>query len=292
MAENTNAEDDIPKNPEILESAESATPTVEEDSSFTEPDIVTANQETEIMETHAQHLHHAPGKKIWHYFYEFLMLFLAVFCGFLAENWREHYVEHQREKQFARQLVANLRADSVQFARLHADMRNVISKQEAFINLLSSAEAASDKEIISGIAPLQWYYKVVKTSSTYDQMKASGSLRYIRNTNLTNNLQRYYEIMIPYSESMANQSMRIYTSYFEPFSLDHFRKGDIDINSDTLVNKNPVYRNRTAESDFLLRNIMVIYKEYLSISLERFLVVDIKKVNELIGLLKTEYDIE
>ncbi len=42
------------------------------------------------MDTHAHHLHHAPGKRIWHYFYEFLMLFLAVFCGFLAENFREH----------------------------------------------------------------------------------------------------------------------------------------------------------------------------------------------------------
>ena len=32
------------------------------------------------------------GRKKWtHYFWEFLMLFLAVFCGFLAENQREHF---------------------------------------------------------------------------------------------------------------------------------------------------------------------------------------------------------
>ena len=35
------------------------------------------------METHAHHLHKAPEKNFWHYFYEFLMLFFAVFCGFL-----------------------------------------------------------------------------------------------------------------------------------------------------------------------------------------------------------------
>jgi hypothetical protein len=46
------------------------------------------------MEVHA-HTHTA-RKKWTHYFWEFLMLFLAVFCGFLAENYREHYVEHQR----------------------------------------------------------------------------------------------------------------------------------------------------------------------------------------------------
>ena len=50
------------------------------------------------MEVHA-HTHTA-RKKWTHYFWEFLMLFIAVFCGFLAENQREHMVEHQREKQF------------------------------------------------------------------------------------------------------------------------------------------------------------------------------------------------
>lgn len=37
---------------------------------------------------------HAERKKWNHYFFDFLMLFLAVFAGFLAENWREHSAEH------------------------------------------------------------------------------------------------------------------------------------------------------------------------------------------------------
>ena len=46
------------------------------------------------MEVH-HHAHLASGethtsrKKWTHYLWEFLMLFLAVFCGFLAENQRE-----------------------------------------------------------------------------------------------------------------------------------------------------------------------------------------------------------
>ena len=51
------------------------------------------------MEVHAHT--HTPRKKWTHYFWEFLMLFLAVFCGFLAENQREHMVEHQRAKVYA-----------------------------------------------------------------------------------------------------------------------------------------------------------------------------------------------
>jgi len=62
------------------------------------------------MEVHA-HTHTA-RKKWTHYLWEFLMLFLAVFCGFLAENIREHKVEQQRAKEFARSLVQDLQNDT------------------------------------------------------------------------------------------------------------------------------------------------------------------------------------
>lgn len=50
-----------------------------------DPEAINPNQETEYMETHANHLHKTPGHGWKHYVFEFLMLFFAVFCGFLAE---------------------------------------------------------------------------------------------------------------------------------------------------------------------------------------------------------------
>src|SRR5688572_31065917 len=63
------------------------------------------------MEVH-QHTHTA-RKKWSHYFWEFLMLFLAIFCGFLAENEREHLIERQRAKQLAKNLYKEIYADSI-----------------------------------------------------------------------------------------------------------------------------------------------------------------------------------
>ena len=40
------------------------------------------------------------------------MLFLAVFCGFLAENQREHLVEHKRELKYAASLYEDLKKDT------------------------------------------------------------------------------------------------------------------------------------------------------------------------------------
>jgi hypothetical protein len=41
-------------------------------------------------------------KKIKDHIFHFVLLFLAVFYGFMADNWRESMSEHQRDKIFIR----------------------------------------------------------------------------------------------------------------------------------------------------------------------------------------------
>lgn len=68
--------------------------------------------QTEDMEVH-HHTHAAHGKKTWRsYFWEFLMLFLAVFCGFLAEYFLEHKIERERGKQFVISFYEDLKTDT------------------------------------------------------------------------------------------------------------------------------------------------------------------------------------
>ena len=75
------------------------------------------------MEVHA-HSHlasgetHIPQKKFTHYLWEFLMLFLAVFCGFLAENFREHQIEKNRAKQYLSSLYEDLKNDTARISAL------------------------------------------------------------------------------------------------------------------------------------------------------------------------------
>jgi len=84
MADNT---DEVPlENPTNNQSENSS----DEIISTVDTETITPIQETENMEVH--HHAHDPAlphhKKNWKsYFWEFLMLFLAVFCGFLAESY-------------------------------------------------------------------------------------------------------------------------------------------------------------------------------------------------------------
>ena len=65
------------------------------------------------------HTHtHTERKRFTHYLWEFLMLFLAVFCGFLAENIREHMIEKRRAKEYIKNFVEDLKIDTTTFSRI------------------------------------------------------------------------------------------------------------------------------------------------------------------------------
>src|SRR5436190_22961016 len=82
-------------------------------------DLNESNDLNDKMEVH-NHAHAAHGKKTWkEYFWEFLMLFLAVFCGFMAENIREHSIEKKRANELAQSMLEDLKKDT---AALHTSI--------------------------------------------------------------------------------------------------------------------------------------------------------------------------
>src|SRR4026209_843459 len=90
------------------------------------------------MEVHAHS--HTKRKKWTHYIWEFLMLFLAVFCGFLAENIREHQVERTREKQFIRGLVEDLAEDTSTLSGIVTELDQNVQRMDSLMQILASPD--------------------------------------------------------------------------------------------------------------------------------------------------------
>jgi hypothetical protein len=143
------------------------------------------------MEVHAHT--HTPRKKWTHYLWEFLMLFLAVFCGFLAENVREHRIENIRAKEYAKSLLNDLYEDTLQL--------KVIEKDGSFaasgIDTLRDVYLAGDSDP-SYNAKLYWYadftiwgLEFIQHDATLRQLLSSGNLRYFHNADLVNNITYY-----------------------------------------------------------------------------------------------------
>jgi hypothetical protein len=142
------------------------------------------------MEVHAHT--HTPRKKWTHYLWEFLMLFLAVFCGFLAENQREHYVEHLREKQYIRSLISDVKTDTVNIAkmlpwyiRIQKACDTVLNNFEAFSKAFTEITGRNFYIITSGFPDF------IYTDRTIQQLKNSGGMRLIRNTGATDSIIDY-----------------------------------------------------------------------------------------------------
>src|SRR5215204_6559298 len=93
------------------------------------------------MEVH-QHTH-TPRKKWTHYFWEFLMLFLAVTLGFFVENQREHYIEHQRETQFINSLFNDIRSDTANIAKI-INARTTKERMLDSLSLMMNSPRPSD----------------------------------------------------------------------------------------------------------------------------------------------------
>jgi len=146
------------------------------------------------MEVH--HHPHVERKSFKGYFLEFLMLFLAVTLGFFAESFREHIVEKRREKEYMKEIVENLKYDSI---------RCVLNAQTN-IEICAGLDSLRDelKKAISGKANENTLYYLainyvgnvghaVFNTSAITELKNSGSLRLIRNKELVGEMADYYE---------------------------------------------------------------------------------------------------
>ena len=243
------------------------------------------------MESHAHHIHKAPGQGWKHYFFEFLMLFLAVFAGFLAENQREHIVEHQREKKFARRLLSDLRKDSLFFETRIALLEKRKQAHEQFLKTMTNPAGATDSAVNRGFVRILLLTETSNdfTTATYNQMKTSGSLRYIDNDNLTTLLQEYYDVLLAKASRDADGAGKFFLDYIISYMTKHFRFQDFRPSDGSVLHIKLL--NRSAESDQELINIMGVWATNCDTQLD-LLTPAQKQMVELIKLIKKEYHLK
>jgi hypothetical protein len=157
------------------------------------------------MEVHAHT--HTPRKKWAHYFWEFLMLFLAVFCGFLAEYQLEHIIEKDREKVYVKNMVEDLKSDTAAYREYARTNMSVFNAIDSLIQLLKSPERKTKANRIYFLArTLSMRADVLFANErTYDQMKSSGQLRLIHSQTVSDSVSYYYNSL----KQISNQNNRI-----------------------------------------------------------------------------------
>ncbi|HET6766740.1 MAG TPA: hypothetical protein VFH08_05060 [Chitinophagaceae bacterium] len=144
------------------------------------------------MEVHAHS--HTPRKKWTHYFWEFLMLFLAVFCGFLAEYSLEHKIEKDREKQYIRSFTEDLERDT-------ATLNERVRYCNVTIERIDSAIAVFNDRRLNELAGevyyfLRWMHRSDNFSvndRTIVQLRNAGGMRLVTNKSVSDSIIDYYK---------------------------------------------------------------------------------------------------
>jgi hypothetical protein len=241
------------------------------------------------MEVH--HHAHSSRKKWTHYFWEFLMLFLAVFCGFMAENFREHSIEKKRAKQYAVSLLNDLKEDT---AALKAIIGFGNGKIKAVDSLIAQIELPKEKWNDTLVYKYEGYAGRIRpfahNSGTYEQMKSSGSLRYFKQ-NLTD-LMNQYAVQANKTKTREDIHLNYAANMLNPFVIHIMdARGLIQI-QDTMASSHPlVFRKTDKETIALWINYATVVQ-----STEQRTVVEYNSMltiaNRIISALKDEYNLK
>ena len=143
------------------------------------------------------------------------MLFLAVFCGFLAEYALEHKIEKDREKQFIRSLVNDVKADITQLNSIIEKRGEKIQRLDSLILLINLPDFANYGSDI--------YFNAIHSARLVDirftandgtllQLKNSGGLRLIRNHAVADSII-HYDVSVRNLEKLGEQEMQVVQEY-------------------------------------------------------------------------------
>lgn len=132
-------------------------------------------------------------KKNWRsYFKEFFMLFLAVFCGFLAENYRESLSAQKIEKEYILSLVEDLKTDTTNLSMYIAFRKEKSVLMDSLAEMMLSKDRSLMGNQIYFLARQVFNEQAFFYSDgTIQQLKNAGNLRLLRKRNVVNELLNY-----------------------------------------------------------------------------------------------------
>ena len=197
------------------------------------------------MEVHAHT--HTPRKKWTHYFWEFLMLFLAVFCGFLAEYQLEHMIERDREKKYIQTFIEDLKVDTAAINLNLLFQKRKKNQLDSLVYLLSEQKIKGHENDLYYLGRILVRTTRFQSSDrTITQLKYSGSLRLIRNENAADSIISYQKLVDYVLQNIDDERMErrsadpILARIFNPFVFDKMLDDFNNVNKPT---NNPPLRS-------------------------------------------------
>ncbi len=188
------------------------------------------------MEVHHHSGGHHEEKHFKDYFLEFLMIFLAVTMGFLAENLRESITDKNHVEELAGQLKEDLINDTTKLTHLIAfqqvQLRRADSLYEILIQPYNSIDYKKLQNMLVDCDRLDFFYPSTGAMST---IKKDLHLRKFVKTKIAKHID-LYEKDIVVLEKFESRDIDYMGKYLESFISSHFTPENIT----TAITRSPV----------------------------------------------------
>ena len=159
--------------------------------------------------------HHIVNENWFAVFVDFVIVVVGVYVGIEVSNWNEARQEDQRAQEY--------------LERIHADLLNdmdaAVGRREFWARVVAYGDAAirhaETGELYKGSAAMTLlaYYQAsqvdpyASVATTYEELKAAGELRLIRNAELRSRLAKYYVYATSLQAEHLFQYMPQYREY-------------------------------------------------------------------------------
>jgi hypothetical protein len=139
------------------------------------------------MEVH----HHSHHPKKWkEYITEFIMLFLAVSLGFMAENIREHQIEKHREIAYLKNVHEDLKLDLINIDNVLISNTIRLQAMDTLFTIINN-NTITNEDVYYYIRNLALRATFESSHVGLDQIKSAGGLRMVKNPEIISGIQEY-----------------------------------------------------------------------------------------------------
>ncbi|HLY68696.1 MAG TPA: hypothetical protein VKR53_03135 [Puia sp.] len=146
------------------------------------------------MEVH--HHPHVEKKSVKEYFLEFLMIFLAVTMGFLAESLRETIGDNKQEDAYVHSMLSDLNNDVSMYGMFDSLNLDYCKMIDSVFLLMKNSHANSGKiYYLARRLTMMGSYIPSLNAKTYLQMTSTGAFRLIRNRKVADSIALYYQLI-------------------------------------------------------------------------------------------------
>lgn len=272
---------------------------------ISKPDTISGKKSTmDTLDKSQSRFIQTESKGLKEYFFEGIMVFLAVMLGFVSENFRENITEQNRAKVYAASMINDLKADTVELKTYINYMTYASINIDTLMSLLSKNDP---KDIPTG--KLYWYglwggahNSFIPNDATFQQMKSSGSLRYFKNNTLAAKVSYYDQLcrrILTNEEIDNNLYVEVRKARAQIFEFKYNSEANIIYQDNKKSFNQENIDSFISSSPPLLTYDKTIFNQYLELVRSRNLKAKVSQAKivltvaiELIDGLKEEYHIE